>query len=356
MQQTWKDFLQEHGAIFSEDTVQHFGNIQAEFASLDEENCLVDLSHIGLLSVQGPDAKSFLQGQVTCNLEEVSLRQSRLGANCNQKGRTQSIFRILQAKDDPVPEYYLVMPKALVLTAAQHLLKFALFSDVQIHEKSANVVRIGLYGPKADHYLAKIVGEQATLLNPYDVIQEANLNFCLISRIPGYHPRYEIFGNLESIKALWTQLQSCFKPVSGLVWELLDIQAGLPTIYPQTIDLILPHYANLATLNGISFNKGCYLGQEVIARMHYRGKIKKHMYRAFLAQGAQPEPGDPLFASDNAESQGQVVRCSPLYHEEGHELLVILNDELSSFEGVHLHEPGGPLLQRLELPYVPAVK
>src|SRR5688572_28257094 len=126
MQQTWKNFLQAQGAVFSNNTVQHFGNIQDEFKSVDQENCIVDLSHIGLLSVEGPDAKTFLQGQLTCNVDEVNLRQSRLGANCNHKGRTQSIFRLLQVKDDNVPEYYLVIPRELIASAAQHLLKFAL--------------------------------------------------------------------------------------------------------------------------------------------------------------------------------------------------------------------------------------
>lgn len=359
MQQTWQDFLKEQGAVFADDILQHFGDIQLEFKNVDEKNVITDLSHLAVISVQGPDAKTFLQGQLTCNLDEVTLTQSRLGAHCNLKGRLLSVFRLLLATESPEPEYYLILPHALAPTCIQNLMKYAMFSQVQIQDKTIAFTKIGLYGPQATERLADVLKKNLDNFKPDDCLQfETHEGNYIVCRVPAFYDRYEIYGSLPVVKTLWSELKPLFRPVSSLVWELFDIQAGLPTIFPETVDQLLPHHVNLPTLNAVSFNKGCYLGQEIIARMHYRGNIKKHMYRAFVAETLPPPmPGDLLYApSFEQGSNGYVVRASPLYHIAGHEVLVVLNDELSDFEDVRLYNEEGPGLQRLELPYSPAIK
>ncbi len=290
------------------------------------------LSNLGLLSVKGPDAKSFLQGQVTCNLNEVSPTQSRLGAHCNLQGRMLSIFRIYQANEAlDNPQYILSMPASMVPLALHNFKKYALFSKVSIDDVSATLTVMGENG--------------ATLQDK--ALKELQINECIhkklaqgnqiICRIPGVQPRFEVIATLPIAAQIEGQ--------SSHEWELQDIQAGIPTIYPETASLILPHHANLSLLGGISYDKGCYLGQEIIARMQYRGNIKKQMVAAFLPEGnPAPTPGTPVFAH---ETTGMVVRAAPM--QSGYALLVILDSTAANLENVHLFSLDGPLLTALQV-------
>ncbi len=312
----------------------------------EQQNIITELSTIGLLSIKGSDAKSFLQGQITCNLNDLSPHKSLLGAHCNLKGRMQSLFRIFNDPHDKTSmHYYLAMPASMLTIAQQNFKKFAMFSKIEI-DISSEFSGIGLYGPD--------VGNEFNLAQNYDCVsKETNFGSYHITRLPGTYPRYEIWGNSDVIKHLWLNFISNCKPLLPSAWELLDIQSGIPTIYPSTVDLILPHHANLSMLNGISFDKGCYLGQEVIARMQYRGKIKKHLYRAFVQGGEKtPEPGAEIFSEPFSanEAPGIVVRASET-GTSSYELLVILDEQYQNFENVRLYSADGPKVHRLDLPY-----
>lgn len=300
---------------------------------LNTQNTLYELSSFGLLSVRGQDAKTFLQGQITCNVDEMTKDHGLIGAHCNLKGRMQSLFKIfLHPEEAGEPHYLLNMPVSMLNLALQNFKKYALFSKVELSIMN-EMVGIGLYGPDTPALISAIASD----LGAYAVY-----------KYPGESPHYALYGQGALMKQCWQQWTSVCHIVPSEAAELLEIRAGLPMIYPETVDQILPHHANLSILQGISYNKGCYLGQEIIARMQYRGKLKKHMYRAFVQDTIKPKPGSPVFIS--GEPTGIVVRSSES-EEGGYELLVILEDKYQHFEDVHLTSANGPKLGRLDLPY-----
>lgn len=292
------------------------------------------LSHLGALSISGIDAQTFLQGQVTTNMNDITAEQSRLGAHCNLKGRMQSLFRIVPFHHpENIPAYLLIMPLTMVPLALTNFKKYALFSKVQCENISE---KINIYGMNETSIteVTQILQMNIDTLPVEGCITQPNFTVC---RVPGMTARYELYSTIPF--ALETSPSD--------TWELQDIQAGLPMVYPNTVDTLLPHHVNLVALQGIGFNKGCYLGQEVIARMHYKGKIKKHMYHATAAlttQDALPEPGTPVIIAGSSESEapGVVVRAS--HSPLGCELLVVLDEEYADMKKAHLYSTDGPLL------------
>lgn len=350
MQQQWQSFLSAQGGFFSEGKLIHFGDLEHELKAIDKQNCITSLSsEIGLLHIAGPDAKSFLQGQITCNVSTLSSKKSHLGAHCNLKGRMQSLFSLFANPAQEPTDFYLKMPASMLTFATQSFKKFAIFSKVTFEDMSSNMVAIGLYGPDVDTILTDTFSVPA--LDNHECHFLTSEGTAIVCRLPGDHPRYEIFASMETLQTLWPTLKKQCQMVTPESWQLLDIRAGLPAVYPRTIDEILPHHANLSILDGISYDKGCYIGQEIIARMQYRGKIKKHMYRAHVESNKLPLPGDAVYVPlASEEALGLIVRAS---HAEngGFELLVVLDDQYASFENVHLYSADGPKLHRLELPY-----
>jgi hypothetical protein len=294
---------------------------------------MMALSSLGLLSISGPDAKSFLQGQITCNIDFVDQNKSLLGAHCNLKGRMQSLFRIsLHPNDQNQSHFILCMPTSMLNVALTNFKKFAIFSKVEINI-AENMVGISLVGQNTPKLIENI---------------KENIN---VYPIEGVVPRYELFGQVEQMQQLWLQWKTTCKPILTEAAELLDIRAGIPMIYPATVDEILPHHANLSILEGISYNKGCYLGQEIIARMQYRGKVKKHMYRAFVQDKTMPKAGSLVMSGALlSEAPGIVVRACES-DQDGFELLMILDDQYQNFENVRLYSADGPKVLRLDLPY-----
>jgi tRNA-modifying protein YgfZ len=133
--------------------------------------------------------------------------------------------------------------------------------------------------------------------------------------------------------------------------ELLDIRAGIPTIYDRTADAFVPQMANMQLIDGVSFNKGCYTGQEVVARMQYLGKLKRRMYLAEVESDTPPQPGDELFSTSTTSQQGSgsVVAASPLGGGR-YEILAVVEVRSAESGEVRLSDHG-PVLQFKALPY-----
>jgi folate-binding protein YgfZ len=131
-------------------------------------------------------------------------------------------------------------------------------------------------------------------------------------------------------------------------WELLEIDAGIPELAPVTSEAFIPQMTNLQALNGVSFTKGCYTGQEIVTRLQHRGQLKKPMYLAEVHCKDAPSPGDTL-ASTQKDNVGQVVRAAHI--PGGCRLLAVIAKDQAENQPLHLGNPEGPLLQLLPLPY-----
>lgn len=343
MKPEWKTFLENRGAEFIDGTVVSFGNPVRELRMVTTGDVITDLSHWGLVAVHGEDAQAFLQGQFTNDLREVSESHSQLNAFCSPKGRVLANFRIFRRNSS----YYLRMPRAQVDPCLKRLRMFVLRAQVTLEDASDHLVRIGLSGPEVESRLREQFGKAPQ--QPDDALQVDDLT---VVRLRGPQPRFEIYGELDAMKKLWTALDVHAAPVGCQPWALLDVYAGVPVIHPDTSDAFVPQMINLQIIDGVNFKKGCYTGQEVVARMQYLGKLKRRMYRAHIDMSECPPPGTQLFARESTSGQGagRVVNAAPA-PAGGCELLVVVEIASRESDAIHLSSIDGPPLQFESLPY-----
>lgn len=294
------------------------------------------LSHEGVLAVRGADAAKFLQGQLTCNLNYLSDTQASLGARCTQKGRMQSSFRILLQGDGVL----LAMTTELLEPQLADLKKYAVFSKSKLTDESAAWVRFGLVN--ADTALASLGLELSTETD--SVVRNDALIAIRVS--PG---RAELWVPAEQGDVVRNQLAATLDQTDLNEWLLGQIRAGIGQVMPQTRELFIPQMLNLQAVGGVSFKKGCYTGQEIVARMQYLGKLKRRLYRLSLNAPELPDPGTPLFSPSHNSAIGEVVIAAKA--GESIELLAVLQAEAADSGDVHVGTLEGPGLQLLDLPY-----
>jgi len=341
MHPQWQDFLVQQGAVLTDGRVSNFGDPALERQAVAQGTIIADLSHLGLLQVEGADAVTFLQGQVTNDVKLLNGTHSHYAGYCTPKGRLLAIFLAFAHHD----HLHLQLNGALTESVLKRLKMYVLRSKVVISDVSDSTVRIGLAGCKAEAALRKVFGEipQAA----HQLVTLANAN---ILKLPGATPRYEIFVTPENAEGIWSELQSDSTPVGTEGWEWLEIQAGIPDVSPPTVEAFVPQMVNLDRLDGINFKKGCYTGQEIVARTHYLGKVKRHTYLAHVTGEQSPQAGDHLFGADSSEPVGQIVRVAAA-PTGGFDLLAELRKESVAAGAIHLSSPDGQALNLLELPY-----
>lgn len=343
MKNEWKQFLQSNGAEFDDaGVVTSFGSPKRELSMALTGNVFADLSQVAVIAAHGKDVQSFLQGQFSNDISQVSPSRSQLSSYCTPKGRMLANFRLF-SRDDGI---YISLPARLSETFLHRLRMFVLMADVTLEDVSENFIHIGVSGEDAPKELEAILGEV-----PQAVDDAATLGECTLIRTPGIHPRFEIYGPLDCARKLWDALNVRFAPVGQPAWGLLRVMAGIPTIHPETSEAFVPQMANMELINGVNFKKGCYPGQEVVARMQYLGKLKRRMYLGHLAADSRPQPGTDLFAEDNpGQSAGKIVEAYP--HPDGGFMALAVIQIASLEQGrVHLGAAEGPVFETAELPY-----
>lgn len=332
--QQWSDFLRERQAAADQ--------LQPDAAALDGANILCDLSERGLLRVAGKDAREFLQGQLSNDVRKVDANHSQLTSFSNAKGRMIATARLFWHDQ----AYWLSLPQSMVAGLQRRLGMFVLRAEVHISDGGQELVGFGLAGGDANRLL-----QAAGLPLPAGIDGVASHDGITIVRVPCLTPRYEIHAPAPKAMPLWQTWSETARPVHPDTWALLDIRAGLPTVYPATSEQFVAQMANLELVDGVSFTKGCYTGQEVIARMHYLGKPKRRMYGVSLISERAPRPGDRLTASEDGKPAevGTLVDARPLADGEYLGLAVIQKSHLGS--ELRLGDADGPLVKVRELPY-----
>ncbi|MDZ4325600.1 MAG: folate-binding protein YgfZ [Pseudomonas sp.] len=294
------------------------------------------LSHEGVLAVRGADAGKFLQGQLTCNLNYLSDTQASLGARCTQKGRMQSSFRILLQGDGVL----MAMASELLEPQLADLKKYAVFSKSKLTDESAAWVRFGI-----DHGDAALTNLGLEL--PADTDSVARNDGLIAVRVSP--DRAELWVTADQADAIKSRLSALLTEGALNEWLLGQIRAGIGQVMPSTRELFIPQMLNLQAIGGVSFKKGCYTGQEIVARMQYLGKLKRRLYRLKLDASDLPEPGTQLFAPTHGSSIGEVVLAA--HTGQDIELLAVLQAEAAESGDVHLGTLEGPALHLLDLPY-----
>ena len=346
MSDNWKKFLTQQGAVYDDDGVRHFGNPAAELRAAQDGNVLVDLSHLALVRVSGPDAKAFLDAQLTNDLDSVDSNRSRIAAWCSAKGRVLVVVRVLRQADS----YLLQFPAPLRDDVIKRMRMYVLRSKVKLENVSDDFVRMGIAGPDAASLIGDITGIALEDKDAY--LTTATFT---VMRLPGIVPRFEFLASPMEARAIWEGLRQRAVPAGSGVWTWHDVMAGIPTVFPQTSDAFVPQTINLDLIDGISFNKGCYPGQEIVARVHYRGRLKERMFRARVDAAEMPHPGEPIYAPDlPGQATGNVVTAGPSLGG-GFDLLAVIHLSSARTGALHLKQPDGPPLKIQSLPYqIPA--
>lgn len=301
---------------------------------INQTNVAIKLSNLGILQATGQKAAQFLQGQLTCDVTEITEVQSRLGAHCDAKGRIQATFRLFFYQD----AYYFLLPRRMLPHLLQCLQKYAVFSAVNLVDVTHRWEIKGIVGDSA----STILNQHAALpITPNSVTAcDSGISLAISNT-----PRFIL---LASDKKLISLIDSTFKELPINNWHLLDIMAGIPTIYPETIAQFTPHQLNYPAIGGVSFNKGCYIGQEIIARTQYLGKSKSRLYRVAFQASNDFMPGTSVQNEESAY-QGTIIMTAKEKNDYYQALACLQNQAIS--HTIHLETPNGPILNLLELPY-----
>ena len=243
------------GAFIENGVIAHFGNLATEIEAMANNNCMADLSHYSVMEVSGDDATEFLQGQLTNDIKQIDAKHSQLSAYCTPKGRILSIFRLWKRDDS----YLLTLPSESKEALISRLRMYVLRSKVIF--KESELVHIGLAGPDIPALLRNRF-EQL----PQSADESMAQDDITITRIAGIGPRFEVIGKEAGITALWESLKPEVTQVGSHAWAWGDIVSGVPIITAESSEAFVPQMVNLELLNGVNFKKGCYPGQEIVAR------------------------------------------------------------------------------------------
>ncbi|MDD2768337.1 MAG: folate-binding protein [Methylococcus sp.] len=315
----WLDFLAQSGPVGAE--------------CEPTADLMADLSHFGLIEVRGEEAGKFLGSLLTGDVRLVSPVQGQFTSWCDGKGRIQATFWLFMSDG----AYYLLLPQELLPGVIARLKMFLLRTKASIVDASAVLARIGLSGAG----IAEALGSALPVLRG----ETAALGDCtLVALGDGPQPRWLAVGSAEAISALWEKLKAAAVPASSGTWALLDILAGIPQVAPETAGEFIPQMLDLEALGGLSYKKGCYPGQEVIARLHYRGQLKRKAYLAHASALEIPAPGTKLYRPGFEESVGLVVSAAWNGGAHAIALLAVVVIEQKLLGDIRLGHPAGPVL------------
>ncbi|RYY74887.1 MAG: folate-binding protein [Gammaproteobacteria bacterium] len=310
----WNDFLASATATATEiQGAEDFSAAEQTF-----ENTFLMLLPQGILSITGPDAAKFLQGQVTCDVRELADNKSLLGAQCNIKGRMLLCFRALQSNNEQI---LLRVHQGLVSHGLASLGKYIVFSKAKLADATPDYICLGIAGPNA----AQVVKDVFAVEIGTDSDWQAAENHKII-RID--EQRFECWLAATEAEKVWQQLKGQTTCTHHNLWTLLNIRAGVGDITPETYETFTPQAINFQLINGINFRKGCYTGQEIVARLHYRGTLKRHMYRFEFSKNNAPLPlpGTSLLNADG-KVVGEVILAASKNTSSGELLASVVDDE-----------------------------
>ncbi|MGP4843568.1 CAF17-like 4Fe-4S cluster assembly/insertion protein YgfZ [Marinobacter sp. 1Y8] len=288
---------------------------------ISPESGIVELPGTVLFRVSGKDPRKFLHGQLTQSLDEVTASQSRRAAGCNPKGRAYALMLLADVNGDIV----LSLPRSIASDVASHLQKFLmLFRGTTMEEISGARV----FGIRGDELVAQLSDKAATLAAPGDSLSLPSGKLIRVMPTAEGCPRYE-YWQLEPSDALRDDIVQDKAALNESDWRAGNIAAGIPELEPAIASQYVPQMLNWQHLEGIHFKKGCYTGQEVIARMHYLGQLKKSVFRLKL-EGVSSAPAAGTAVVAGEKNVGEVVNSVMFDNGDCEVLAVVKHAALAS--------------------------
>ncbi|WP_348755397.1 folate-binding protein [uncultured Aquincola sp.] len=287
------------------------------------------LAHWGVIRATGADAASFLHGQLTQDIENLPAGQWRLAGYCSPKGRLLASFVVLRGSAD---DLLLLCSADLLAPTLKRLSMYVLRAKCKLTDASAELAVVGLAGSNA---LASLEAASAA---PGTVLTQPQGQLAVLPAVAGC-ARAVYIGAAEALPAL--------PPLDAAAWDALEVRSGIPRIVAATVEKFVPQMINLELVGGVNFQKGCYPGQEVVARSQYRGTTKRRA--ALFELDAAAQPGQEVFdAQDPGQPAGMVINASA-----GQPATALVEVKLAALDEARLHlgAADGPALRPLALPY-----
>ena len=299
-----------------------------------------ELTQLGVIGFAGEDAQAFLHAQLTCDVAALPVDRGVYGAYCTPKGRMLATFLLWRSADG----YFMQLPAALREQIQKRLSMYVLRSKVKVEDAGPRWMLAGVFGEGAAARIEQIFGPA-----PKDDHQLLNSTAGTVLRLAA--DRFEILIPRVGAASTLQRLKDSIESVEPARWDWLDLRAGVPTITEPTREQFVPQMANLDLIGGLSFSKGCYPGQEIVARMHFLGKLKQRMFLAHAGVETPPQPGDKLYSADlGSQASGTVVNAAPA-PQGGYDLLAVMQIGSAAGQAMHWKSPEGPVLELLPLPY-----
>ncbi|QYY32997.1 folate-binding protein YgfZ [Cupriavidus pinatubonensis] len=317
-------------------------NLSASFDALQNRGVVCAPAGLGWIRVAGDDAAAFLHTQLTNAVEDLGPGAARLAGYCSPKGRLQASFLMWRDADGIVLQLSDDIQPAL----QKRLSMFVLRAKAKLSDMSPVVAVVGAAGPQAAQALAK-----AGLPAPDAVFGTASVESATVIRLPDAagQPRWQAVLPAERAGEFRAALSGELADADSAFWDWLDVQSGIPRIVTATQEQFVPQMINFELVGGVNFRKGCYPGQEIVARSQYRGTLKRRMWLV-QGDGAVPAPATEIFRPEDPQQPcGMVVNAAPAPQGGWAGLAELKIDAAAS--ALHLGSAEGAALTVGELPY-----
>ncbi|MFT5930413.1 MAG: folate-binding protein YgfZ [Oceanospirillaceae bacterium] len=298
------------------------------------------LDHFGSVSLTGQDAQKFLQGQVTCDVSTVTQSRGQAGAYCTPKGNTIANFDLVLHADTLL----LHMPLTMVAAVQKAMAKYIVFSKAQLLDASSDWCRFAVWGDDAIACIKDAFGSAPdnrldTVHNEHGLVWANNAD----------RNEFIVYCHPEAKASVTAALEQKANLSEAHAWETRQINQGLVYITPDISDSYVPQMLNLQATGAIDFKKGCYTGQEIVARMQYLGKLKRHLFIGQVTTSQALEVGQQIDAS----KRKNVGRITSLASTGGHTytFTAVINRTEAQEDQLHLHEQDEATIALSPLPY-----
>lgn len=337
----WEEFLSGQGAVIENGDTRGFAPHWQSNAL--QTGFVAPLTDLGLILVTGEDAGSFLHNQLSNDVEHLNATDVRRAAYCTPKGRMLASFLYWKNEQGII----LQLSRPLQPALQKRLQMFVLRAKAKLLDSNPEQVVLGLGGAAAAGVLQNWFPQLPASVNT----QVSNASGSLL-RLPDaeQQARFQWITSPELAQQAWPTLSGQLQVVNTAAWRLTDIQAGIAIILPATQEQFVPQMVNFELIGGVNFKKGCYPGQEIVARSQYLGKLKRRMGLVRIA-AEHVLPGTEIFHSDDASQPcGMVVNAE---QEQAGSSLALVEMKLSDQEEgkLHLASVTGTELALLPLPY-----
>ncbi|MBL8486009.1 MAG: folate-binding protein YgfZ [Rhodocyclaceae bacterium] len=332
----WKNFIAAQGLV---DDGRSFGDGPAELAAARDGTVVVPVLDDGLILAAGEDAVPFLHNLLTNDVTHLGADEVRFAGLCTAKGRLIASFEMWRD-----PRGVMLLAAADILDPIQKKLSmYVLRSKVRLSRATEDTVLIGLAGPEAGSALARlgaaVPAARSTAAFPGGIAARLDERRILLAVAA------------PEAQQVWSALAAQARPAGTAAWRWLEILAGRPRVVAETQEAFVPQMVNMEIpeVGGVSFKKGCYPGQEIVARTQYLGKVKRRMFRGRLAENLPA--GTDLFTPEAGDQHcGALVSVAPS-PDGGYDTLFVVQSSGAEAGEVHAGSPAGPRIDLLPLPY-----